>query len=81
MPTSPQPLSREERHQRLLEASEQYMRGEITVEAFEEAERRYMPDYEAAFAALASRTRQPADDRSQRGGPPWLRRIRALANS
>lgn len=49
---SPIELSPEERRDRLIDAAERYMRGEIDVEAFEDAEREYLPDYRAVVAEL-----------------------------
>jgi hypothetical protein len=47
----------QENDRRLAAASEQFMHGEITAEQFEEAERRYMPDYRSAFLTFARRRR------------------------
>lgn len=63
----PAPLSPEERERRLGLASQQYMRGEITVEAFEEAERQYAPDYRTAMLTLARRRR--ASENAERDRP------------
>ena len=55
-------VSAEERERRLVQASEEYLNGILTTEAFQEAERRYMPDYRAAADALVRtrrRTRRP----------------------
>lgn len=41
----PAMLSPTEKHMRLQEASRRYLDGDITVDEFEDAERRYLPDY------------------------------------
>lgn len=58
----PTQLTLEESERRLIQASEQFMRGEISAEAFEEAERRYMPDYRSAMVTLAKRRRRRGSD-------------------
>jgi hypothetical protein len=46
-------LTAEERQQRLNEASDKYMRGDMTAEEFEDAKRQYTSDYRPAMRALA----------------------------
>ena len=46
-------LPLEERQRLLIEASEQYMRGEIDIDQLENAERLYMPDYGSVIRELA----------------------------
>ncbi len=62
---SPAQLTPEECERRLIEATEQFMRGDISVEAFEEAERRYMPDYRSALITLAKRSRIGREQRER----------------
>jgi hypothetical protein len=57
-------LTAEERQQRLNDASDQYMRGEITDEEFEDAKRQYTPDLRPAMRALAENLH--ASEKSQR---------------
>jgi hypothetical protein len=45
-----------ERH--LVEASNQYIRGNITLKEFQKAEREYMPDYFSATLELAKTRRR-----------------------
>jgi hypothetical protein len=49
----PEQLPAEERERLLWQASVQYMRGHITVEQFEETERRYEPNLKEAVLELA----------------------------
>lgn len=44
-----------ERQRRLIEASDRYLRGEMSAREFHEAEERYMTDYRAATLELARR--------------------------
>jgi hypothetical protein len=48
-------LSIGERQRRLIEASDRYLRGEMSAREFREAEQRYMTDYRAATVELARR--------------------------
>lgn len=45
-----------ERQRRLQEASDRYLRGEISARDFHQAEERYMTDYRAATLELARRS-------------------------
>lgn len=51
--TSDVPSAAKDREHLLLDASKRYMSGELSVEEFEEAERRYMPPFRAAILSLA----------------------------
>jgi hypothetical protein len=44
-----------ERQRRLIEASDRYLRGEMSAREFHEAEERYMTNYRAATLELARR--------------------------
>lgn len=46
-------LTPEERERLLVKASEDFMSGKLSVDGFEEAEKKYMLDYKAAASALA----------------------------
>lgn len=60
-------LPPEESTRRLIQASGKYIRGEMSVEDFEAAERRYTLDYRSVLKTLAERQR--------RFGPGRLRRF------
>lgn len=47
-------MTEAEREQLLDEAADKYMRGEITVEEFHQAQEQYGIDYSAALQALAA---------------------------
>jgi hypothetical protein len=51
----PAQLPPEESERRLIQASDRFLRGEISVEEFESEERRYMTDYRSAMVTLAKR--------------------------
>jgi hypothetical protein len=53
-------LPPEESERRLIDASGRYLRGEMSVEDFEDAERRYMPNYRSVIRTLAERHRRIA---------------------
>lgn len=68
-----------ERHRRLLAAARAYVHGEMTIEAYDEAKRRYLPDDAAAAAEIAEATMvrkhpRPAHDLPRDAGR-WQRLI------
>ncbi len=76
---TPAQLTPEECERRLILASEQFMRGEISVEEFEEAERRYMPDYRSALVTLRLFARVTSSaKRAGHEAPPPRGRERSL---